>query len=50
MRILGRPNDHHYLFPYVCDGIDAMKQGLQAWQIDELHGPPVVALMHIEGI
>ena len=24
-------HDHHYLFPGVCDGIAAMKQGLQAW-------------------
>ena len=23
--------EDHHLFPYVCDGIAAMKQGLQAW-------------------
>ncbi len=32
--------DHHYLFPYVCDGIVAMQQGLEAW----LRWPPMVAL------
>ncbi len=26
----GHLEDHHYLFPYVCNGIAAMKQGLQA--------------------
>ena len=28
---IGHLEDHYYLFRYVCDGIAAMKQGLQAW-------------------
>ncbi len=29
--IPSQTHGNHYLFPYVCDGIAAVKQGLQAW-------------------
>ena len=42
---IGHLDDYHYLFPYVCDGTAAMKQGLQAWP-RWASQTPVVALRY----